>query len=323
MKRERALYGSKKTTDSSRRYADEIEYNDVESRVMYRLDQFAKRRKRGDENADKDEIAYSLQIGPYLLRHSLAEDREEQREIFKEYLLRIEGIGEMSDMKAPVTCPGCRKTNLIAKSDGTWICGECFYSENGPCSYNKADFEKFPAERPPRQQIYRPINHFNQMLLHFQGKEITDIPETVIEHVRLCANVDYPMETITRAHVKKILQKRGMGKYYHNIPTIMQMAFGVTPPSFTDDQTTVLRDMFGETQRVFSELNTKRINFLSITYLLYKFCEIREWKEYLPHIQLLKSTDKINEHDLAWKGVCSATGWKFEPTRTLPRCLYF
>jgi Poxvirus Late Transcription Factor VLTF3 like len=320
VKRGRAVYGSKCVTDSQKRYRDELEYNDVESNIISRLELLYKRTRKGDPVAIKEEIRFSLLASAYLTRHCAAVDRDEQRLIYKEYLAEVDDIRETRHIAA-VICTGCQDDQMQCNSGGVYICAKCGCSESPRCLYTKDDFETFGPQRAPRQQTYKPINHFNDMLIHFQGKELTEIPDGVMRYVQSLATTSYPHEAIGHSQVKQMLRLGGFSKYYSSIPSILAYVFGIPAPSFTENQILQLREMFEKTQVIFANLNIDRINFLSINYLLYKFCELLEWNEYIQFIQLLKSPEKVKEHDRVWKDVCGRAGWNFKRTRAVPRCL--
>jgi hypothetical protein len=76
-----------------------------------------------------------------------------------------------------------------------------------------------------------------------------------------------------------------------------------------------LRFMFKEIQ--FSFVNhcpKKRSNFLSYSFVLYKFCELLELDDFLPCFPLLKSHEKLYMQDKIWKKICEDMRWEFIPT---------
>lgn len=318
----RAIYGSKKDVVNRRCYTDDLLHNDVESRVATRLEEFVKRRKGGEELATDEETEYMLDAGPFLYLHYTCDDeREEQRGVYKQYLAKVERRFDEANAKHEIACSACNKGCVLRLNDGDYVCDTCQNIEAGPSTYTKADFETNPPPRAPRQQLYRPINHFNEMLVYFQGQELSEIPSDVVRYIRTATAKHYPMEHVTHVHVKKLLRLKRLNKYYRNIPTILQQALGVDPPRFTHEQIGVLQNTFVETQAVFQEMNSDRINFLSITYLLYKFCEMMGWVGYLQLIPLLKSPEKLAEHDATWSQICDKTGWYFIKTKVAPKCL--
>ena len=70
--------------------------------------------------------------------------------------------------------------------------------------------------------------------------------------------------------------------------------------------------MFKEIQPAFQKNCPKdRSNFLSYSYVLYKFCELLDLDEYLPSFPLLKNRDKLYIQDKIWEKICADLSWQF------------
>jgi hypothetical protein len=73
--------------------------------------------------------------------------------------------------------------------------------------------------------------------------------------------------------------------------------------------------MFKEIQEPFEKhCPANRSNFLSYSYVLYKFCELLEEDEYLPYFPLLKSKEKLRQQDMIWKNICKEVQWEYIAT---------
>jgi hypothetical protein len=73
--------------------------------------------------------------------------------------------------------------------------------------------------------------------------------------------------------------------------------------------------MFNQVQAPFERhCPADRKNFLSYSYVLYKFCELLSEDEYLPCFPLLKSKEKLYKQDQIWKNICSDLKWEYIPT---------
>jgi hypothetical protein len=73
--------------------------------------------------------------------------------------------------------------------------------------------------------------------------------------------------------------------------------------------------MFQQIQAPFELVKPpERHNFLSYSFVLYKFLELLKHDEYLPHLQLLKSTEKLYQQDRIWKDICKILRWEFIST---------
>ena len=54
-----------------------------------------------------------------------------------------------------------------------------------------------------------------------------------------------------------------------------------------------------------------RKNFLSYSYVLYKFCELLGEDAFLKYFPLLKSKEKLYQQDQVWQKICKEMRWQF------------
>ena len=47
------------------------------------------------------------------------------------------------------------------------------------------------------------------------------------------------------------------------------------------------------------------------SYVLFKFCQLLGWTQYLPFFSLLKGREKLRKQDALWAGVCGDLDWQF------------
>jgi len=123
------------------------------------------------------------------------------------------------------------------------------------------------------------------------------------------------MQNIKPQFIKGILKNLNMSKYYEHATHIIYKLNNVTPPHITRDQEELFKRMFREIQVPFEMCNTKeRSNFLSYSYILHKFCELIELDHLLQCFPLLKSKEKLREHDRIWEQICDYLRWEFIPS---------
>ena len=81
-------------------------------------------------------------------------------------------------------CKNCNKGELIpVENEGIVICDKCHVSVKYIVEHDKPSYKE-----PPKEvcfYAYKKINHFKEILSQFQGKESTQIPEEVIENIRI------------------------------------------------------------------------------------------------------------------------------------------
>ena len=119
------------------------------------------------------------------------------------------------------------------------------------------------------------------------------------------------MATLKRSTLREILKKIKFNKYEH-IPHIMNRLNGQNAPVMKREDEEKLRFMFKEIQPSFQKHRPEeRSNFLSYSFILYKFCELLELDEFLICFPLLKNRDKLYMQDKIWQKICADMGWEF------------
>ena len=211
-------------------------------------------------------------------------------------------------------CQVCHKGELIPlEEDGILICNMC--SRSIPYLIEN---EKPSYKEPPKEvcfYAYKRINHFKEILAQFQGKETTQIPEDVIENIKLQIKKErIEISQITNYKTKEILKKLGYNKYYEHIPFIKDK-LGIKPPIMSPELEETLCNLFIELQAPYSKYcPDDRVNFLNYYYTLYKLCELLGEEQYLEHLPMLKDPEKRMEQDVIWKKICADLDWEFIPT---------
>lgn len=164
---------------------------------------------------------------------------------------------------------------------------------------------------------YKRINHFKEWCAQVQGKESTDIPEEVFEVVLAEIKKEKIVNSkgITYQKMREILKKLGINKYYEHIYYIIYRINGVPPPHFTPEIEEKLCNMFKDIQGPFLKFcPLGRKNFLSYSYVLYKFMEILGFKECLKLFPLLKARSKLFVQDMVWKNITAELKWPYYST---------
>lgn len=211
-------------------------------------------------------------------------------------------------------CQFCHKGELIPlEEDGIMVCNMC--SRSIPYLIEN---EKPSYKEPPKEvcfYAYKRINHFKEILAQFQGKETTQIPQNVIENIKLQIKKErIEISQLTNLKTKEILKKLGYNKYYEHIPFIKDK-LGIKPPIMTPELEETLCNLFVELQSPYSKFcPDDRVNFLNYYYTAYKLCELLGQDKYLEHFPMLKDPEKRMEQDIIWKKICIELDWEFIPT---------
>ncbi len=209
-------------------------------------------------------------------------------------------------------CPNCNKDMIFSMNEAYISCPGCGYQD-----FVLIDSDKPSYKDPPREisyYAYKRINHFNEWLAQFQAKESTEIPQEIFDGILIELRKERitNMATLKLSKLREILRKLKYNKYYEHIPHILNRLNGQNAPVMSRDNEEKLRHMFKEIQPSFQKhCPSDRSNFLSYSYVLYKFCELLELDEFLPCFPLLKNRDKLYMQDKIWQKICEDQRWEF------------
>ena len=209
-------------------------------------------------------------------------------------------------------CDECEKEMVFSPNEAVFTCTDCGYQE-----FVLIDSDKPSYKDPPREvsyYTYKRINHFNEWLAQFQAKESTEIPQEVFDAIMVELKKERILDTrsLKRTKIREILKKLKLNKFYEHVPHIINRLNGLNAPVMSREVEEKLRYMFREIQPSFQKHCPEgRNNFLSYSYVLYKFCELLELDEYLSCFPLLKNRDKLYVQDKIWEQICKELKWQY------------
>lgn len=212
-------------------------------------------------------------------------------------------------------CPTCEVPLISIVSLSSVVCPKCGMKES------HIDATLMFTRDHDNTFHYKRINHLNESLILFQAKEGTLIPPSITEDVmmRLFQSGQFTdPRSITLLDVREALRSIGHRRYYENEAQITYLITGKPPPCFTSYQEGRIRARFFAIQGPFRQHRPPdRKNFFSYHYLMFKFCEIEGWDEFLPLFRLHKGPEKRRFLDKIWKKICEDLDGK-DPT--MPWC---
>ena len=260
---------------------------------------------------------YIAQCVPFISEYTTKTDKGVQRkDIYDRYLSYVEDGSYQSKRQVSVKLCVCGSTEFITDTcSSEEICTAC-----GRVEYVLGEELGFKEEQEMEKNTsysYDRKNHFNEWIAQFQAKESTTVPKEVIAELRAEFKKQKikNLSDITHGKVRSLLKKLRLNKYYEHVPYISTVLNGIEPPRMPQVLEDKLRLMFGQIQAPFKKnCPPDRKNFLSYSYVLYKFCELLSEDEYIKCFPLLKDKSKIYKHDQIWKKICEDLKWEFIPT---------
>jgi hypothetical protein len=212
-------------------------------------------------------------------------------------------------------CKNCKNQMTCLQHDAIIICNICGYQELLLVEQNRPILKQ--NTKDTSHFSYKRINHFREWCNQVQGKESTDIPDEIFEKIltEIKKEKIVDTKTITYNKMRDILKRLRINKYYEHINYIINRINGIPTPQFSQELEDKLCNMFRNIQAPFLKHCPKdRKNFLSYSYVLYKFFQILGLNEYLKYFPLLKSREKLYVQDQIWKKICLELNYEIIPS---------
>ncbi len=209
-------------------------------------------------------------------------------------------------------CSECGEDMIFSPNEAMLYCKECRNTE-----FILIDSDRPSYKDPPRESsyyAYKRINHFKELLAQFQAKETKDIKPEIIEAIEAQLHKEQitDFKNLKPSKLREVLKKLKLNRLYDNISHIINRLNKNNAPVMDRDTEERLRHMFIEIQPSFQRHCPKnRRNFLSYSYVLYKFCELLELDDFLKCFPLLKNRDKLYLQDKVWQQICADMNWEF------------
>lgn len=250
--------------------------------------------------------------------------KDNKKDVLNKYLAFVEKdessysniILRQSQQHKTLTCRECNVPLVVNARESSTICQNCGVStpylglSEANLSYN---------EEISMQSVtsfsYKRSSHFQEYLSSIQCKEGVDIPQDVLDAVSSEVKKNR-IKTITPAKVRSYLKKLRLSHLYDHSNAICMKLLGKQPPRFSRELEQQLKHMFYMVQQPFETAikDTKRKNFLSYSYCLYKFFQLLGRDELLQYCTLLKDRQKLYLQDVIWKKICDILNWQFIPS---------
>lgn len=217
-------------------------------------------------------------------------------------------------------CYVCKKFRVSMSEEAVMACQGCGSQTTITIKHAKPSVNDPPAEN--KLYEYQRFSHFCSWLENIQGKESGSVPDVVINTVLREVHRERMTERLNELDeddIKRYLKKhrnKGYDKYYDHCTQILYRVTENLPVQMSPEMEHNLKLMFMAVQEPFELYKNKRHNFSSYAYIIYKFCQLLGYYDFLPKLKLHKNEGKIYEHDQIWRKICKhmggeEKGWTF------------
>lgn len=159
---------------------------------------------------------------------------------------------------------------------------------------------------------YSKIIHFKDTMNQFQGKQNKYIDKKVyndLEKEFKSHGID--PKKVTKDHIRMFLQETSHTKHYEDINLLYHHYTGKPLPDISHLEESLLKD-FELILPAYEQLDTEKINFLHVQYILYQLLRRHKFPCKEDDFAMLKTIDKKIEHDDCYEKICNILEWKFD-----------
>ena len=242
---------------------------------------------------------------------------QNRQTIADQYLLSISENKGRKKANIGKICVDCNIPKHLNIQEGILTCSSC-----GECEQITIDSDK-PAYKDQipdiKSNTYKRSNHCSELLNQSQGKESTDIEQSLLDDIinDLYISGITDMKTITKENIKTALTNLGKsGKAEHSVYIINKIN-GIPVDTIPHELNEIVKIMFSMAEEAWLiHKDPNRKNFMNTNYIFYKIFEMLEEYEMAQKWSLM-SDGKVAEHDDLWEKICDHwkdRGWFFIPT---------
>lgn len=212
-------------------------------------------------------------------------------------------------------CPTCRVAMRYSPTQQQLVCGTCKHWKRFADMTSHA--LAFGEEIEFTKYTYKPMSHLEDTMRSTEGSESHVVPyEQLWQIMYECARRHLQPEDLTIGIIRDICDHLKSVKVENAVQCYCRLT-GRAPRRMTPYMKEQMRLMFHAQEAPFRKHCEKRVNNLSFSYILYKYCELLGYWEMLESMPLLRGTLNLSSHDTIFSKVCKELDWQYIPTVTL------
>lgn len=209
----------------------------------------------------------------------------------------------------------CNKCNIdLEKSDDAlFTCSNCGYTIHAIDPIT--NYTEGNRANGCQRYVYDKKAHFGDSIKKFQGKQNTTIPQQVYNDVKnKISSHEINLTKLTKDHIYEFLKITKHTDHYEDITLIYYELTGIKPPDISHIEQRLF-DLFDEIDPIYEQVKPiERVNFLNGQFVLFKLLQKLKYPCKEEDFYILKTRDKMIEHDEIWKKICEQLHWTFIPT---------
>jgi hypothetical protein len=246
---------------------------------------------------------------------NLSENLDQKNQILAEFLNIAKdytNVQPIDNLRASVLCEDC-KVELQREDDFLFVCPLCGFAMKHFASV--ASYQENARINIAQRYVYDKRAHFGDSIKKFQANQNTTISEKVYSDLWDKINIhELPIDKLTKDHLYEFLKLTGHSDHYEDVTLIFCELTGKTAPNISHLEQQ-LYTLFDQIDPVYEQVKPpERVNFLNGQFVLFKLLQKLKYPCREEDFYILKTRDKMLEHDQIWKKICEELNWQFIST---------
>lgn len=228
--------------------------------------------------------------------------------IAKDYI----NVKPLETKKINTFCVECN-IELQKEDDFLFVCPLCGFTIKHFASISS--YQENNRMNVSQRYIYDKKAHFGDSIKKYQSKQNTTISKNVYDDLwNKIHNHDIPVKKITKDHLYDFLKNTGHSDHYEDI-NLIYSEITKNPPNDISYIEQKLFSLFDQIDPVYERIKPEgRTNFLNGQYVLFKLLQKLKHPCNEDEFYILKTREKMLEHDQIWKKICTELSWTYIAT---------
>jgi predicted RNA-binding Zn-ribbon protein involved in translation (DUF1610 family) len=221
-------------------------------------------------------------------------------------------IKPIEGQKRSMLCDKC-KLELQREDDFLFVCPNCGYAIKHFASVSS--YGENNRINVAQRYVYDKRAHFGDSIKKFQAKQNTTILDQVYKDLwNKIHSHDISIDKITEDHIYEFLKLTGHSDHYEDIKLIYCEMTGKSAPDISHLEQKLF-ELFDEVDPVYERVKSPgRVNFLNGQFVLFKLLQKLKYPCKESDFYILRTREKMLEHDQIWKKICAELSWTYIPT---------
>lgn len=243
------------------------------------------------------------------------DQQDRKQELIMEFLNIAKNyipVKPIEGKRKSMICCEC-KIELQREDDFLFVCPMCGFAVKHLASV--ASYQENNRINVAQRYVYDKRAHFGDSIKKFQAKQNTTISEDVYRDLWDKLNShDIPIERLTKDHLYEFLKLTGHSDHYEDITLIFCEMTKKPAPNISHLEQKLF-SLFDEVDPVYERVKPQgRVNFLNGQFVLFKLLQKLKYPCREEDFYILKTREKMLEHDQIWKKICNELSWTYIAT---------